>query len=409
MSNIRGRGGSGTRGRSNTSSPSPSPSPSPSSSRDSSLNRPATHSVNPISIPQTQSTSPVPTTTNANRRLMKELSSKFTCNQQPNTRKFVPNVAAASQRKKQDDTASTLATNYAVDNSQPKKRDNKGPEPRRNDRSAGYIQLEGVFDGNSQVPPSFSSADRSAAKISATERDSTSVKVSSVLLNSKKTITKKIDEYDDEFKYEIEEEYEPRQIPIRQRKSIFNIKQEIETQQQQTTKSEPIDSILHLIENQKLSKTSSSFVKSEPVDPTTTTMKPSPLPTAADISQLILMQFPDVLPCTKTTTTIQSSSDKPELASLNELPDGYLGKLQIFKSGKCQLKLSNNTVLDVDLGQPTSFLQNVMVTEMMNGNEATSINTNNSNNDMNKLVCLGDIKHKLIVSLNVDHIMDTNT
>ena len=27
------------------------------------------------------------------------------------------------------------------------------------------------------------------------------------------------------------------------------------------------------------------------------------------------------------------------------------------------------------------------------------------NNDMNKLVCLGDIKHKLIVSLDVDHIL----
>jgi len=112
------------------------------------------------------------------------------------------------------------------------------------------------------------------------------------------------------------------------------------------------------------------------------------------------MQFPDVLPCTRTS----SSSTKPELASLSDLPYGFLGKLQIYKSGKCRLKLNDDTYLDVDIGQPTSFLQNVMVTEMASTSTNTT-NENGTNNDMNKLVCLGDIKHKLIVSLDVDHVL----
>jgi hypothetical protein len=37
---------------------------------------------------------------------------------------------------------------------------------------------------------------------------------------------------------------------------------------------------------------------------------------------------------------------------------------------------------------------------------STNINNEHgTSNDMNKLICLGDIKHKLIVSLDVDHIL----
>jgi len=139
------------------------------------------------------------------------------------------------------------------------------------------------------------------------------------------------------------------------------------------------------------------MIKDEPIEQTNI---PKSQESINDPSQLILMQFPDVLPCTRTS----SSSTKPELASLSDLPDGFLGKLQIYKSGKCRLKLNDDTYLDVDIGQPTSFLQNVMVTEMASTPTNTT-NENGTNNDMNKLVCLGDIKHKLIVSLDVDHVL----
>ena len=175
----------------------------------------------------------------------------------------------------------------------------------------------------------------------------------------------------DGLKYEIDEEYEPRQIPIAERKSVFDVKTEPgampKIKEGTSTNTKHIDSFVQLFSQQKLDSSTESKIKDEPIEPNDLPITQPPI---IDPSQLILMQFPDVLPCTRTS----SSSSKPELASLSDLPDGFLGKLQIYKSDKCRLKLNDNTYLDVDIGQPTSFLQNVMVTEMASTNPTNVIN-----------------------------------
>jgi hypothetical protein len=354
-------------------------------------------------------------------RLMKQFTNKLssgsasTAGVGANTRstpKFTPNLATSKKDKdKTDSTTNTASSSSNNELSPMNKKDtingNKsqmsrgsGANYRGSNARGNYIQTEGIFHGNAQIPvaPTTSSP---TSRIPSTKRDSSPSKTK--LPNLKKLGTAKtvlIGDVDG-LKYEIDEEYEPRQIPIAERKSIFDIKKEPNVTQKIkesiSTNSEHINSFIQLFSQQKLESSTKSTIKDEPIESTNI---PNSQESINDSSQLILMQFPDVLPCTRTS----SSSTKPELASLSDLPDGFLGKLQIYKSGKCRLKLNDDTYLDVDIGQPTSFLQNVMVTEMASSTNSSS-NEHGANNDMNKLVCLGDIKHKLIVSLDVDHVL----
>ena len=351
-----------------------------------------------------------------NDRLIKQLTTKLNANSAnvsglgTNTRpttKFTPNLAISKKDKdKTDSPSNTQLSGSSNDASSMNRRDTTngnrfqtsrgGPHRRGGDRG-NFVQVEGIFHGNHQIP--ITSASSSSSRVSSTKRESSASNPK--LLNIKKlgiTKTTLIGDADG-IRYEIDEEHEPRQIPIAERRSVFDIKQEPGATQKIkepiSTSSEHVDSFIQLFSQQKLDSTTKSIVKTEPVELTDI---PKSNETPTDSSQLILMQFPDVLPCTRTS----SSSTKPELTSLSDLPDGFLGKLQIYKSGKCRLKLNDDTYLDVDIGQSTSFLQNVMVTEMAPTNLPHEAGTNN---DMNKLVCLGDIKHKLIVSLDVDHVL----
>jgi hypothetical protein len=400
MSNRgRGRGG-GAKPNDRSSSSS-----SAASSRSSSLTRPPTSST----IQDTD-------------RLMKQLSTRLSpgstaatglgVNTRP-TPKFTPNLTALKKDKdKTDSTNNTSSSGSYNDISSTNKRDTfngnrsqisrgaSGANYRGGNNRGTYIQTEGIFQGNAQIPVGPTTSASSGSRISSAKRESSAsnTKISNIkkLGSTKTTLISDVDG----LKYEIDEEYEPRQIPIAERRSIFDIKTEPgvthKIKEPISTSSEHTDSFIQLFSQQKLYSSTKSIVKDEPAEPTDI---PKPVESIADPSQLILMQFPDVLPCIRPS----SSSTKPELASLSDLPDGFLGKLQIYKSGKCRLKLNDDTYLDVDIGQPTSFLQNVMVTEM--ASTTTNTTEHGTNNDMNKLVCLGDIKHKLIVSLDVDHVL----
>lgn len=391
MSNRgRGRGGGGVKPNDRTSSPSSS-----ASSRDSSLTRPTTS-----------------TTTQDPDRLMKQ----FTTTARP-TPKFTPNLASSKKDKdKTDSTVNNSSTTLNHTQSTTNKRDNiNGNRPNlsrggggsnfRGNNRGNYIQMEGIFQGNAQIPTSSTTS--SSSRISSGKRDSSMSSERKPDLKSLRQSKKILVGDVDGLKYEIDEEYEPRQIPLAERRSVFDIKKDPDftqkTKESITNNSEHLNSFIKLFSQQKLEPLTNPIVKDEPMEPTTTSTIPKTQEPLPDPSQLILMQFPDVLPCTRTS----SSSTKPELVSLSDLPDGFLGKLQIYKSGKCRLKLNDDTYLDVDIGQPTSFLQNVMVTEMVPTSTTTTNSTNDqgTNNDMNKLVCLGDIKHKLVVSLDVDHVL----
>lgn len=391
----RGRGG-GAKPTDRSSSPS-----SANSSRSSSLTTPASST----------------TTTPDAERLMKQYQNKISVaaaavgTARPTIR-VAPKIPVPKKEKDKPDSASTAPTTSA--NNELSSTNTRGtfngnrPQNSRGGRNSNYrdsrlnyVQTTSIFESSAQIPvssaPSSSYSNRTAAiKREATESSTKTLNLKK--LGPKKTIL--IGDVDG-LKYEIDEEYEPRQIPIADRKSVFDPKKEPDTIQKKkdaaaTVNSDHINSFVQLFAQQKLNPSASTTVKLEAVEPTDL---PKPQEPISDPSQLILMQFPDVLPCTRTS----SSSSKPELASLSQLPDGFLGKLQIYKSGKCRLKLNDDTYLDVDIGHPTSFLQNVMVTEMASASSASS--EPGTNNDMNKLVCLGDIKHKLIVSLDVDHVL----
>jgi len=383
--------------------------------------KPNDRSSSSSSAASSRSSSLTSTTTQDTDRLMKQYQNKIgaanasTTGLGVNTRptpRFTPNIPAS--KKDKDKTDSNMNTPSTSELSSTNKKDTingnrsqisrgGGGNHRGSNARGNYVQIESIFQGNAQIPVS-SSTSSSSSRISSNKRESSAsnTKIPNIKkLGPTKTIL--IGDVDG-LKYEIDEEYEPRQIPIADRKSVFDTKKEPDVthkmKESTSTNSEHINSFVQLFSQQKLDPTTvKSTIKDEPIEQTDIPQSQEPV---NDLSQLILMQFPDVLPCTRTS----SSSTKPELASLSDLPDGFLGKLQIYKSGKCRLKLNDDTYLDVDIGQPTSFLQNVMVTEMTSSSSSTNLtNENGTNNDMNKLVCLGDIKHKLIVSLDVDHVL----
>jgi hypothetical protein len=364
------------------------------------------------SATSSRSSSVTSTSTQDADRLMKQYQSKIGATARPAPR-FTPNIAASKKDKdKTDANANTPSTSSTNDLLSTNKKDtingnrpqiSRGGANYRGNARANYVQTEGIFHGNAQIPVSSagSSSSSSSSRIPSTKRESSASNTK--LPNLKKLGPSKtvlIGDVDG-LKYEIEDEYQPRQIPIADRRSVFDTKKEPDLthklKESASAHSEHINSFVQLFSQQKLDSATptTATIKHEPLEPTEILESKQP---TDDSSELILMQFPDVLPCTRTS----SSSSKPELVSLSDLPDGFLGKLQIYKSGKCRLKLNDDTYLDVDIGQPTSFLQNVMTTEMAPTNLT---NENGTNNDMNKLVCLGDIKHKLIVSLDVDHVL----
>ena len=71
--------------------------------------------------------------------------------------------------------------------------------------------------------------------------------------------------------------------------------------------------------------------------------------------ELLFFQLPDHLP---NRTDVKREECSKNV--LGDLPEGYLGKLQIRKSGKSQLRI-NSTLFDVDVGTQVGFLQELFV------------------------------------------------
>ena len=69
------------------------------------------------------------------------------------------------------------------------------------------------------------------------------------------------------------------------------------------------------------------------------------------------------------------------------MPEGKIGKLKVYKSGKIELCLGNSIKLDVSLASDASFLQDVINVEIdeTNGDQSTGTMT-----------CIGHIKNKIL-------------
>lgn len=123
------------------------------------------------------------------------------------------------------------------------------------------------------------------------------------------------------------------------------------------------------------------------------------------------MQLPDSMPGTvsrqKADTPLGSTAEKPAKKEgkpedkrpshleaqavvkegcpvLSQLPEGFLGKLQIRKSGKVELKLGN-IAMDVSEGAAFSFLQQLVSVHLSDGRTGD-------------MMVLGNVHHKLVLS-----------
>ncbi|XP_077595004.1 DNA-directed RNA polymerase III subunit RPC4 isoform X2 [Stigmatopora nigra] len=128
--------------------------------------------------------------------------------------------------------------------------------------------------------------------------------------------------------------------------------------------------------------------------------------------ELFFMQLPDCMPARaqKTNSTPEpkfvkagkekkllhgKAQDSPPVKSspvLSEFPEGFLGKLQIRKSGKVEMKLSD-IVLDITDGAASSFLQQLVSVDL-------------SDAKTGDMMVLGNIKHKLVVSPNFQNLLE---
>ncbi|XP_059179999.1 DNA-directed RNA polymerase III subunit RPC4 [Centropristis striata] len=80
----------------------------------------------------------------------------------------------------------------------------------------------------------------------------------------------------------------------------------------------------------------------------------------------------------------QEAAVKEGCPVLSEFPEGFLGKLQIRKSGKVELKLGH-IVMDVSEGAAFSFLQQLVSVRLSDGRTGD-------------MMVLGNIQHKLVLS-----------
>ncbi|XP_076318061.1 RNA polymerase III subunit C53 [Tachypleus tridentatus] len=133
-------------------------------------------------------------------------------------------------------------------------------------------------------------------------------------------------------------------------------------------------------------------------------------------SELLFFQFPTVLPgfvdspdeevkpniktdnmeSNKHTSPIKTEKGEGDRlpskfgCSLADLPEGYVGKLQVFKSGKTRLRLGP-VVMNVEIGTPVGFLQNLVSLRLFK--------------DTGDMTVLGHVQHKLVLSPDIENLL----
>jgi len=104
---------------------------------------------------------------------------------------------------------------------------------------------------------------------------------------------------------------------------------------------------------------------------------------------LLFIQLPDNLPGQATKQSVGGVG-----CDLSSLDEGCLGKLQIRRSGRCQLVLGDNQVMDVEVGTRVGFLQ-----------DAVSLTLPAPGEDQGDLTVLGHVRHRLVVTPNWNSLL----
>lgn len=100
---------------------------------------------------------------------------------------------------------------------------------------------------------------------------------------------------------------------------------------------------------------------------------------------------------------INENSEKTR-CTLNVLPEGYLGKIQIRKSGKTQL-LIGDTALDIDLGAQVGFLQDLVSINVPN-EESDSQEQTHAHEKVGDMTVLGHVRHRIVASPDWERLFD---
>merc|ERR1711997_986863 len=87
---------------------------------------------------------------------------------------------------------------------------------------------------------------------------------------------------------------------------------------------------------------------------------------------------------------VESETNPESNVTLNTLTEGYLGKVQLRKSGKVQLWI-NNVLFDVDIGTQVGFLQELYSVDGVEERDNNSTGKDNMTN-------LGRVRNRVVVT-----------
>ena len=115
----------------------------------------------------------------------------------------------------------------------------------------------------------------------------------------------------------------------------------------------------------------------------------------AQKGDLLFIQLPDNLPGAVVKSEPADAGDKKDnRCSLSRLAEGQVGKLQIRRSGLCQLVMGDN-ILDVEVGTRVGFLQDAVSVKLPDRAAASG-----GGAGVADLTVLGHVKHRLVITPN---------
>lgn len=134
----------------------------------------------------------------------------------------------------------------------------------------------------------------------------------------------------------------------------------------------------------------------------------------SDSPKIIVFQLPDSLPAippsedsevkrelrvesgikVKQENPIEKEHEKTR-CSLDQLSEGYVGKLQVMKSGRSRL-IMGGIVLDLNAGTPPSFLEELAAVEVPSSDQ---------NSESGMISVLGNVAHKVICSPDMESLI----
>lgn len=338
-------------------------------------------------------------------------------------RTFTPNIPV--RKDKQNDTANIK--NAARQDGKRNQRQRGGNRGERGSRGRGrgrgenLIQTEGVFTEGPMAAPLKKGASARYESDSKAEH----MQVPKFVPKANRTQAEKdADEqmlknlYRDDFISDLDDErskkVNPVQLPLM---ASFNIKKEVETKPVVKIKTEPKDeNNVELMDVDEPNGVDTTDDKSKAISDNLQPLQSITelLSVKQDSGMLLMFQFPDNLPGVagkdddddnqkghhskhgKNMPSTSKNKEETEITaklqncSLADLPEGFIGKLQILKSGKARLKLGS-VYLDVELGTKVGFQQDLV-----------SINASERDGDM---IVLGRVQDNLVCRPDMESLL----